>query len=73
MKQSVVLIGKRVRAHFDEQYELHKAAAKEYFQGLVNEAMKYNISEVPDLVLSMEYRNGEVYLSGDKPHVDLKA
>lgn len=51
----------------------HKAAAKEYFQGLVNEAMKYNISEVPDLVLSMEYRNGEVYLSGDKPHVDLKA
>ncbi len=51
----------------------HKAAAKGYFRGLVDEAMKYNISEVPDLVLSMEYRDGEVYLNGDKPHVDFKA
>ena len=51
----------------------HKAAAKDYFRKLVDDAMKYNISEVPDLVLSMEYRNGEVYLNGDKPHVDFKA
>ena len=51
----------------------HKTAAKEYFRSLVDEAMKYNISEVSDLVLSMEYRNGEVYLNGDKPHIDFKA
>ena len=51
----------------------HKVAAKEYFRTIVNDAMKYSIFEVPDLVLSMEYRNGEVYMNGDKPHVDLRA
>ncbi len=51
----------------------HRTAAKEYFRKLVDDAMKYNISEVPDLVLSMEYRDGELYLNGDKPHVDFRA
>ena len=47
--------------------------AKDYFKVLVDDAMKYNISEVPDLVLSMEYRNGEVFLYDEKTHFDLRA
>ena len=47
--------------------------AKDYFKILVDDAMKYNISDVPDLVLSMEYRNGEVFLYGEKTHFDLRA
>jgi hypothetical protein len=29
MVAAVVLIGKRVRSHFDEQYELHRKTVKE--------------------------------------------
>ena len=47
--------------------------AKDYFKTLVDDAMKYNISDVPDLVLSMEYRNGEVFLYGEETHFDLRA
>ena len=50
-----------------------RQVAKDYFKILVDDAMRYNISEVPDLVLSMEYRNGEVFLYDEKTHFDLKA
>jgi len=50
-----------------------KDNASNLFSNLLYDAMKYSIFEVPDLVLSMEYRNGEVYMNGDKPHVDLRA
>ncbi len=47
-----------------------KGAAYEYFEQQEKEAMKYDISKVPDLNLSMEYRNGYVYLNGDQKHID---
>ena len=50
-----------------------RQVAKDYFKILVDDAMRYNISEVPDLVLSMEYRNGEVFLYDEKTHFDLRA
>ena len=50
-----------------------KCRLKNFRELRVNDAMKYSIFDVPDLVLSMEYRNGEVYMNGDKPHVDFRA
>ena len=50
-----------------------KDAANDYFQTLVADALRYDLATVPDLELRMEYRDGKVYLSGDKPHVDVQA
>lgn len=50
-----------------------KGAANDYFQTLVADALRYDLATVPDLELQMEYRDGKVYLNGDKPHVDVQA
>ena len=49
-----------------------KGVAKEYFSSLVDDAMRYDIEKTPDIELTMEYRDGSVYLNTDKAHVDFK-
>lgn len=41
-----------------------KGVAFDYFKEVEANALKYNLSEVPELTLSLEYQNGVVLLSG---------
>ena len=50
-----------------------RGIASNYFRTLVDDALKYDMDSTPDLTLSMEYRDGNVYLNGDKPHLDFSA
>jgi|GEM_PF-1037575 len=50
-----------------------RGTASSYFRTLVDDAMKYDIANTQDLTLSMEYRDGNVYLNGDKPHLNFSA
>ena len=43
----------------------YKRAAYDYFVSLESEAMKYDLSGTPDLVLSLNYQSGVVILDGD--------
>lgn len=56
----------------DKVQQRYKGTANEYFKSLVNNAMNYNIAETPDLELSMKYVNGNVYLNGTVPHLNIK-
>ena len=47
-----------------------RGIASNYFRTLVDDALKYDMDSTPDLTLSMEYRDGNVYLNGDKPHLN---
>ena len=50
-----------------------KGSAYEYFTSLEEKALRYDISKVPDLTLSMEYQSGIVMLEGVDGHIDMKA
>mgnify|MGYP003291192121 CR=1 FL=1 len=49
-----------------------KGAAFDYFSELEKDAMKYDMSKVADLTLSLEYSNGAVKLDGDTGSLNMK-
>lgn len=71
--RSVIDIYEEALETTDKVPAAFKGAAKDYFKTLVSDALQYDLAAVPDLELRMEYRDGKVYLSGDRPGVDLQA
>lgn len=50
-----------------------KGAAYDYFLQLEQESLKYNLSEVPDITLSLQYQSGTVMLATQNNHFDKQA